>query len=259
MIDSGKLDQLIVLSPDDYKVLGEESFGVPGIVATETIGPFVPVQASGPVIMVHDGVIEPHMGIGHHPHRFNERLFYILEGGLSHDDAQNGITGEMPAGGLARLTEGKRGMLHKEWNDTGDRTRAFILVYETDPVPDTASFALLADGDAPRYESAPGVATKELVGPRAAFPIHGDIRLYTDNSLEKGAELDVAIGSDEGALLFPLDGGIEVDGERLLPPNSAVVPPAQSTRTPRVRATHEARLLVVVHGPGRGLVVARQS
>ena len=141
-----------------------------GISATEIIGPFVPVKAAGPLIMVHDGLIEPHMGIGHHPHRYNERLFYILEGALSHDDSLNGITGEMPTGGLGRLTEGRRGMLHKEWNDTDVQTRAFILVYETDPIPETASFHLLADADAPRYEAAPGVTTKELVGPRANFP-----------------------------------------------------------------------------------------
>jgi hypothetical protein len=51
------------------------------------------VQASGPLITVHDSVVEAGLGIGHHPHRYNERLFFIERGELDHDDALNGITG----------------------------------------------------------------------------------------------------------------------------------------------------------------------
>ena len=50
---------LLALSPEDYRVLGEEEFGVPGLVAHEIIGPFVRVQALGALIMVHDGRFEP--------------------------------------------------------------------------------------------------------------------------------------------------------------------------------------------------------
>ena len=260
MVKSKAPEQPIILTPQDYKTITAADFGMPGgISATEIIGPFVPVKAAGPLIMVHDGLIEPHMGIGHHPHRYNERLFYILEGALSHDDSLNGIAGEMPTGGLARLTEGRRGMLHKEWNDTDVRTRAFILVYETDPMPATASIAVLADADAPRYQTAPGVTTKELVGPRADFPVYGDIRLYTDNSFDPGGQLDLALSPDEGALLFQLEGQVEVGGRTLSEPNAAVVPPAQGSRTHTIHAAEPARLLLVVHGPGRGLVPEGRS
>ena len=40
-------------------------------------------------------VIDAGLGIGHHPHRFNERLFYIERGQLDHDDALNDIQGHM--------------------------------------------------------------------------------------------------------------------------------------------------------------------
>src|SRR5437867_5466347 len=217
---------MLLLAPDDYIVLVEHDFGTAGVTATEIIGPFVLLQASGPLIMVHDAFVEANKGIGHHPHRYNERLFYILEGSLSHDDSLNGITGFMGKVDVARLTEGETGMLHKEWNDTGERTHAFILVYETRPIPERASFAALRDADAPRYEEAPGVTTKELVGPRAGLEVNGDIRFFADSAFEAGSELTLELGAGEGALLFPLEGEIAVDPDTvLLPGNSLVVPP----------------------------------
>ena len=258
MVRNVTADDLLVLSPEDYKLLDEDDFGVPGLVATEIIGPFVRVRAAGPLLMVHDGVFEPHRGISHHPHRYNERLFYILEGAVDHDDALNGITGHMATGDMGRLTEGRRGMLHQEWNNTDGRARAFILVYETSPVPERASFAALRDIDAPRYQEAVGVLTKELVGPRSQFPLHGDIRLFTDSTLEPGATLDVEIESGAGALLVPLEGEISV-GERqqLSPSRTVVIAPDDEARSVQVRALTKTRLLRTVYGPGRGLLLVR--
>lgn len=258
MVRNVTADDLLVLSPADYKLLDEDDFGVPGLVATEIIGPFVRVRAAGPLLMVHDGVFEPHRGISHHPHRYNERLFYILEGAVDHDDALNGITGHMATGDMGRLTEGRRGMLHQEWNNTDGRARAFILVYETSPVPERASFAALRDTDAPRYEEAAGVLTKELVGPRVQFPVHGDIRLFTDSTMERGATLDVEIESGAGALLVPLEGEISVgEGQQLSPGRTVVIAPDDEARSVQVRALAKTRLLRTVYGPGRGLLLVR--
>lgn len=246
---------LIHLTKDNYALLDEDDFGVPGLIAHEIIGPFVNIRASGPLIMVHDGVFEPRHGIGHHPHRYNERLFYILEGAVDHDDAQNGISGHMATGDMGRLTEGLTGMLHKEWNNTDGRTRAFILVYETDPTPEQASFFPLRDADAPRYDEAPGVVTKELVGPNVNFPLHGDIRLFTDSTMSAGSTLEVKIEAGEGALIYPLEGNVEVlDGPKLLADETALVPPTQHEHTLTVRAATDARVLRAVHGPGRGFI-----
>lgn len=251
-------DGLLVLSEEDYAILDEDDFGTPGLLARESIGPFVEVRASGPLIMVHDAHMEPRMGIGHHPHRYNERLFYILSGAMDHDDALNGITGHMGAGDLARLTEGRIGMLHKEWNNTHERARAFILVYETDPVPSDASFDALRDAEAPRYQEASGVNTKELVGPRSRLKVHGDIRLYTDSTFDPDARLKVVLGQDEGGMLVPLEGSFVVGEAKVAAPHQVVViPPEQDPRTIRVQAIERGRLLRLVHGPGRGLVLGQ--
>jgi len=248
---------MILLTPEDYVVLGESDFGSPGLTATEIIGPFVPLQASGPLIMVHDAFVEANKGIGHHPHRYNERLFYILEGSLSHDDALNRITGFMGKGDVARLTEGETGMLHKEWNDTGERTHAFILVYEAQPVPEQASFAALRDADAPRYEEVAGVTTKELVGSRAGLEVNGDIRFFADTALQAGSELRFDLSEGEGALLYPLLGELIIGTDTLLPGNTLILPPADKTRRLPLSASRASRLLRVIHGPGRGLITAR--
>lgn len=246
--------EVIVLGPGDYAVLDEDDFGAPGLVATELVGPFVRLQAVGPLIMVHDGVFDPHRGIGHHPHRFNERLFYILEGAVDHDDALNDIQGHMGTGDVGRLTEGQRGMLHKEWNHTAGRARAFILVYRTDPIPPRASFAVLRDAEAPRYQEAPGVHTKELVGPQSPLRVHGDLRWFADSRMEEGAGLEVQLGPSEAAFLFALEGTAELGDGLSLPAGRAAVVAAGEGWRLTLTAPEGARILRAVVGAGQGVV-----
>jgi redox-sensitive bicupin YhaK (pirin superfamily) len=244
----------VVLGPEDHAVLGESEFGTPGLKAVESIGPFVSIQASGPLITVHDATVDAGMGIGHHPHRYNERLFYIEQGELDHDDAANDITGHMGTGDVGQLTEGMRGMLHSEWNHGSVDTRAYILVYTTDPVPPRAAFAALRDADAPRYQEAEGVRTKELVGPRSPLRVNGDIRLFTDSSLEPGAVVTLELSAGEGGLVSVRDGRIRLDGGRLEPETTLLVPTADEPRTLSLRADSPTRIVRVVHGPGHGFV-----
>jgi redox-sensitive bicupin YhaK (pirin superfamily) len=246
----------LVLRPEDHAVLGESDFGMPGLTAVEAIGPFVAIQASGPLITVHDSIIEAGLGIGHHPHRFNERLFYIEEGELDHDDALNHITGHMDTGDVGQFTEGRRGMIHSEWNHGDVDTRAYILVYTTDPVPDQTAFNALRDADAPRYDEAPGIRTKELVGPGSPLRVNGDIRLFADSRAEPDAILSLELQAGEGAVASVREGGVRVErgDEALGLGSSLVVPPAVVPRAVRLRAERPTRLVRVVHGPGHGFV-----
>jgi redox-sensitive bicupin YhaK (pirin superfamily) len=247
----------LVLGPEDHVTLGESDFGMPGLTAVESIGPFVGIQASGPLITVHDSVIDAGLGIGHHPHRYNERLFYIEEGQLDHDDALNRITGHMDTGDVGQFTEGQRGMIHSEWNHGDVDTRAYILVYSTDPVPEQTAFNALRESEAPRYDEGPGARTKELVGKRSPLRVHGDIRLFTDSALEPGAVIVLELARKEGGLASVREGRVRVeDGdEELVPGATLVVPPADEPRTVRLRAEESSRVIRVIHGPGHGFVV----
>jgi hypothetical protein len=92
-------------------------------------------------------------------------------------------------------------MLHSEWNNGDVPTHAYILVYTTNPIPEKTSFTVLHDADAPRYAEGDGVQTKELVGPRSDLRVHGDLRLFTDTTLEDGRPLTVVLDDGEGGLL----------------------------------------------------------
>jgi redox-sensitive bicupin YhaK (pirin superfamily) len=246
----------VLLGPRDHVVLGESDFGMPGLRAVEAVGPFVSIQAVGPLITVHDSVIDAGLGIGHHPHRFNERLFYIEQGQLDHDDALNQITGHMDTGDVGQFTEGRRGMIHSEWNHGDVDTHAYILVYSTDPVPEQTAFNALRHADAPRYHEAGGARTKELAGPRSPLRVHGDVRLFTDSELDPGAGLALDLTPGEGGLASVRHGGMRVEGaeEDLTPGDTLVVPPADERGTVRLRAEQPTRALRVVFGPGHGFV-----
>lgn len=208
-------DPVVIPSSAFYRV-GEREFGVPGLIAVESVGPFVPAQAVGPFFMIHDSYWQPGFGIGHHPHRTNERLFYIVEGRVEHDDALNGIKGTMEEGDLGRLTEGLRGMLHQEWNGAPGRTsHAFILVYrpDTEPPPPVAEFAVLRAAERPVYEEGDGATTTELVGPRSPFGVNlSTMRFFADTTLRPGGEQSFHVAPNEGAILYPLEGSVMLAG-----------------------------------------------
>jgi redox-sensitive bicupin YhaK (pirin superfamily) len=248
----------VIPRPQDHAVLGETGFGVRGLRAIEAIGPYTAVQASGPLITVHDSIVEPHLGIGHHPHRYNERLFYIEQGELDHDDALNGIRGHIGSADVAQFTEGRRGMQHSEWNNGDIPTHAYILVYSTDPVPAEAAFHVLKDADAPRYGEGSGVQTKELVGEKSPLRVNGDIRLFTDSRLEAGAELSLALAPGEGALVSVREGRVRLtrDGDALAVGDTLIVPPADEAGTLVLRADEPSRVVRGVYGPGHGFVRA---
>lgn len=244
----------LVLTSEDHVVLGESDFGMAGLVAIESIGPFGRVQASGPLITVHDSVVEAGLGIGHHPHRFNERLFFIEHGELDHDDALNGITGHMDEGDVGQFTEGRRGMIHSEWNHGDVDTHAFILVYTTEPIPERTAFGLLKDADAPRYEEVGGARTKELVGPRSPLGVNGDIRLFAESHLDPGDLVQVDLADDEGGLVSVREGRLTIDGTSLVAGTTLIFPPGTPLRTARLDVPERSRVVRVVHGAGEGFV-----
>jgi redox-sensitive bicupin YhaK (pirin superfamily) len=223
---------LQIVSATSFYRLTEAEFGMPGLVAIESVGPFVELASVGPFITIHDSFLDPGLGIGHHPHRGNERLFYILRGEIRHDDALNRIQGVMNEGDLARLTEGDIGMLHREWNGRDDlRTHAFILVYppDTEPPIERASFNALREHDVPRHAEARGVETLQLIGGHSAFAANNSgITTFFDSTFDETADIELEIPADQGLILYPLDGAVrlttEEDGSRLLRGSSQMHP-----------------------------------
>ena len=247
---------LLALAPADHAVLGEAEFGAPGLLAIESIGPFTRIRVCGPLVTVHDSVIAAGLGIGHHPHRDHERLFYVERGAFDHDDARNGISGRVPEGALARFTEGKRGMVHQEWNHGQVDAEIYILVAATDPIPEETSFAVLRREDMPLYPEAPGVVTREMVGPHSPMPVHCDVRLFADTTLQPGASFGWLLGKGEGGILSVREGSISLDGAALGRKWTALLPPAATARALALASPDGARVLRATFGPGYGLATA---
>jgi redox-sensitive bicupin YhaK (pirin superfamily) len=247
-----EVEPYIILHRQDYVLLGEQVFGVPGLEAVEVVGPYSPVVASGALITVHDARIEPHRGISHHAHRNNERIFYIMEGELDHDDALNDIKGHLATGDAGLFTEGQRGMLHSEWNNGDTVTHAFILVYPTRPVPATTAFAILPHAEMPIAEDE-GVRTIEIVGPASPMEVNGDIHLFSDSLLSKRSALEIRLGAGEGGLIFVQSGQLRLDGAKLSLSDSVLFSPQDRERRFVLEVLSEARVLRVVHGEGFGL------
>ncbi|HVL32073.1 MAG TPA: pirin family protein [Actinomycetota bacterium] len=247
----------IKLTTDRYHRFGPEDFGAPGLVALESIGPAAEIAAFGPLVAVHDSTFEPNSGIGHHPHRGMERLFYILEGTVDHDDSLNSIQGHMGTGDLGILTEGERGMLHSEWNNTSGRARAYIFVYPTDPTPPTASFDAVRDGETKRLRTGPGAEVKQVIdrGPRR---VRGDLRELADVTLDAGASYHKVSHPGEPSLLFVVDGDVVVhlDDEAYDagPRETVLVPATNTPNEVHVDARAPSRIIHAITGPGFGLV-----
>lgn len=206
---------LQLVGAESFFRVGQAQFGMPGLIAIESVGPFVELANVGPFLMIHDAYMDPAKGIGHHPHRTNERLFYIVRGQIEHDDALNGIRGTMHEGDLARLTEGERGMMHQEWNGRSDiTTHAFILVYTPDvepPIP-LASFNALRAAMVPVVEEADGVSTRQLIGGSSEFRASNSaITSFFDTALAAGATLDIVMPPNEGLIVYPIEGAARLD------------------------------------------------
>ena len=244
----------IVLKPDDHYVLDEKDFGTGGLIAIESVGPFTDVIAIGPLITVHDSVIYAGQGIGHHPHRYNERLFYLEKGTFDHDDALNDVQGHIKDGGMARFTEGQQGMIHKEWNNGDEDTEIFILVATTDPVPEDMMFDILDQKDMPVKQEAPGVSVRYMVGGGAPLPIYSDIRTFTDSNMNRHSHIDWEIPAGEGGLLSVREGTITADDDEMGPKYTLLLPPADKARTIKLTASEKARVIRVTFGAGEGLV-----
>lgn len=248
------MNEAIILSPEQHFTLGAEQFGMEGLVAVESIGPFTDIQACGPLITVHDSIIYAGQGIGHHPHRFNERLFYLEQGTFDHDDALNNIQGHIPDGAMARFTEGQRGMIHKEWNNGEQDAHIFILVATTDPVPEDTSFEVLEQQDMPEVDEAEGVRTRYMVGEGAPLPIYSDIHTFSDTSFEPGSELTWQIEAGSGGLLSVRSGSMRFGDEEIGEKYTVLLPPQEESRSIGVSSPRSGRIIRTTFGSGLGLV-----
>ena len=238
---------ITILQPEDHYTLTAREFGMEGLIAIESVGSFTTIPRVGPIITVHDSIIYAGKGIGHHPHRYNERLFYLEQGTFDHDDSLNNIKGHIPEGAMARFTEGP-GMMHQEWNNGKIDSHIFILVATTDPIPEKTSFEILQQDDMPITEDADGVSTRHMVGHDAPLPIYSDIHTFNDTTFAKQASIEWVVQPNEGGLLSVREGDFTINGTEVTEKSTVIVHPSDQQQTITITSTAEGRIIRTTFG-----------
>ena len=253
----------IHLRPDDYHLIGPEQFGSPGVSASESVGPDVEVQAVGTLVAVQDRRLEPRTVVDHPGRPGHEHLLYPLEGGIEHEDPSQGSRATVEAGDLGILTEGEAGTGYTQRTRGDHAARVYAIVSAVEATGSVAGFAVIRDREMRRSSPTSGVETK-LVVERDGDRVRGDLREMGDSRLEIGATASIRLDGGEGALLFCLDGRVQVTpGEEPALTgvgfdDTVIIPPTNDDRDLRVSAQAPARVLHVVTGRGAGLRFARR-
>ena len=177
----------------------------------------------GPLRVINEDRVAPGMGFGTHGHRDMEIISYVLEGELAHKDSLGNGSVIRP-GDVQRMSAGT-GVRHSEFNHSTAQLTHFLQIWIEPRV----------QGIAPGYEEKRFDAADKrgrlrlVASPDAAegsVTIHQDARVYA--GLFEGderAELELAPG--RRAYVHVARGEIEVDGQRLVAGDAAMVTQAE--------------------------------
>ncbi|WAH36233.1 pirin family protein [Alicyclobacillus dauci] len=168
-----------------------------------------------PFALLDDFSVHLPGGFPRHPHMGFEKVTYIVEGALQHEDSTGG-TGVIRAGGVHRMTAGRH-IYHSEMPVGREMTRGIQLwvnlprrMKQAQP----SSHAVQSD-ELPTV-SFTGGQMKVIVGSGSPVSLHTSMVFY-DVSFDDDAVAHVPIPNDYStAFIYPIDGpGCRVQNERL--------------------------------------------
>jgi redox-sensitive bicupin YhaK (pirin superfamily) len=184
----------------------------------ELVDPFLLLDEMGPV----DYAPGEAVGAPDHPHRGFETITYMLEGQFEHEDSA-GHKGVLKPGDVQWMTAGA-GIVHSEMpshdiRDKGGRVHGFqIWVNLPAKLKMTRPrYQEVAGGKIPQAASADGrarvrVVAGEALGVKAVIDTYIPI-VYQDWTLDQGADVTVALRSDEQAMAYVFQGSALVGNE----------------------------------------------
>jgi quercetin 2,3-dioxygenase len=166
-----------------------------------------------PFVLLDDFDVRRPAGFPEHPHRGFEAFTYMIEGAFHHRDSL-GNDSVIGPGGTQRFTSG-RGARHSEMPATDGRNRGLQLwvnlprrLKQVDP-----SYAGIA-GEAMPVESLGDRVIREVVGDRSPVLLQTEVR-YFDVELLADASFEHTVPEGHNAVIYVLDGEVELLGERL--------------------------------------------
>jgi redox-sensitive bicupin YhaK (pirin superfamily) len=167
-----------------------------------------------PFVILDDFDVRRPAGFPEHPHRGFEAFTYMLEGKFHHRDSM-GNDSMIGPGGTQRFTSG-RGARHSEMPGTDGPNRGLQLwvnlpqrLKQIEP-----SYAGVDGDKMPRFEGE-GHVLREVVGPRSPVELQTEVE-YFDVELLADASFSHVVPVGHNALIYVLDGEVELLGERLV-------------------------------------------
>jgi len=185
----------------------------------------------GPLRVINEDRVAPGMGFGTHGHRDMEIISYVLEGELAHKDSLGNGSVIRP-GDVQRMSAGT-GVRHSEFNHSATQVTHFLQIWIEPGVQ-----GIPPSYEEKRFEVADKRGRLRLVvspdGAGGSVTIHQDARVYAGLfDGDERATLELAPG--RRACVHGAGGEIDVDGQRLVAGDAAMVTDAGSIELARGR------------------------
>ncbi len=197
------------------------------------------VQQVDPFLLLHHANIKvpanieaDDAGVGPHPHRGFSPVTFIFQGGVHHRDSR-GNDSVVYAGGMQWMNAGM-GMIHSERppndiHEIGGR-QEIIQLWINNPAKnkmDEPTYFPLQASETPSATSADGLVTVnlfagELLGLKVKTPTLSAVIAATVIAKKKG-KISIDLPTSHNALLYLLDGNINLEGYGLVEGFNAVV------------------------------------
>ena len=186
------------------------------------------VEQIDPFLLLHHADVKApkhvdpdHAGIGPHPHRGFSPVTFIFKGGVHHRDSR-GNDSTIYAGGAQWINAGM-GIIHSERpphdiHEFGGRQEIIQLWINTpaEHKMDPPAYFPVAAGDAPIFADKDGkvigrVFSGEVMDAKGPIPSHTNVNASTIE-FRKGGKIEIPIPSSHNAIIYLLDGKLNVSG-----------------------------------------------
>jgi len=199
-------------------------------------------------------------GFPDHPHRGFETVTFMIEGRMRHRDSA-GNQGLIEGGGVQWMTAG-RGVIHSELPEQRDGLMEGFQLWLNLPAGDKMRPPWYRDfsaADLPIFTTDSGVRVVVIAGRShgidGAVVRAGTEPLYLDLEMPAGSLFTQSLPASRNAFVYVYRGAIEIEGTTVPAGRMAILANAAEADGVAMRATHNARLLLIAGEPLREPIV----
>jgi len=199
-------------------------------------------------------------GFPDHPHRGFETVTFMIEGRMRHRDSA-GNEGLIEGGGVQWMTAG-RGVIHSELPEQRDGLMEGFQLWLNLPAGDKMRPPWYRDfsaADLPIFTTDSGVRVVVIAGRShgidGAVVRAGTEPLYLDLEMPAGSLFTQSLPASRNAFVYVYRGAIEIEGTTVPAGRMAILANAADADGVTMRATHNARLLLIAGEPLREPIV----